>query len=311
MKVFVAGASGVIGRVLVPRLLEAGHQVTGMTRSAERAQLLEAQGAEAVVCDVYDAEALERAVGNAQPDVLVHQLTALPPALDPRKIGEQLAANDRIRVEGTRNLMLAAQAVGVSRVVAQSVAFAYAPEGGWVKEEGDPLWLAAPDPWRRSVDALVSLERSVLGGASEGVVLRYGFFYGPGAAYAADGSIAALVHKRGVPIVGKGTGLFSFVHVDDAADATVLAIERGAPGVYNIADDDPALVREWLPIYAAALGAPKPLRVPVLAARALAGRYGVYVMTEQRGASNARVKAELGWAPKERSWREGLPASLG
>lgn len=311
MRVFVAGATGVIGRSLVPRLVEKGHTVTAMTRRPDRKSHLAAMGAEPVVCDVYDPEGLEDAVRRARPEVVVHQLTALPQAIDPRKIEEQLAANDRIRVEGTKNLMRAAVRAGARRVVAQSIAFAYAPEGGSIKPEEAPLWLAAPWPWRRSVEAVAELERRVSStGAVEGVVLRYGYLYGPGTAYATDGSVATLVRKRQFPIAGAGSGVFSFVHVDDAARATVAAIEGGDIGIYNVVDDEPASLRDWLPAYAHALGAKPPRRVFAWLARLAAGSYGLYSMTEQRGASNLRAKQELGWRPRLATWRTGFGAAL-
>ena len=218
MRVFVAGATGVIGQRLVPGLVEAGHTVTAMTRNLDRAEGLAALGADPVECDVYDTKGLEEALRKAKPDVVIHQLTALPQAIDPRKMEEQLAPNDRIRTEGTRNLVKAAAAVGARRIVAQSVSFAYTPEGGSVKEEDAPLWLEAPRPWRRSVEAIADLERQVLSVEGvEGVVLRYGYFYGPGSAYAEDGSVADLVRTRQLPIAGRGSGVFSFVYVDDAA----------------------------------------------------------------------------------------------
>ena len=306
MRVFVAGATGVIGRRLVPRLVEAGHTVTAMTRSPDRAKAIVALGADPVECDVYDTTGLEEAVRKAEPDVVIHQLTALPPAIDPRKMEEQLAANDRIRTEGTRNLVTAAAAAGARRIVAQSVSFAYTPEGGPVKEEDAPLWLEAPRPWRRSVEAIADLERQVL--SVEGVVLRYGYFYGPGTAYAEDGSVADLVRARQLPIAGRGSGVFSFVHADAAASATVLALDHGQPGIYNVVDDEPAPLREWLPVYVKALDAPALRKVPVFLARLAVGSYGVYYMTQQRGASSAKAKKELGWTPASPTWRTGFTA---
>lgn len=311
MRVFVAGATGVIGRSLVPRLIEKGHAVTAMTRSRERADDLVSMGAEPVVCDVYDASGLEAALRQAAPEVVVHQLTALPPAIDPRKLEAQLAATDRIRVEGTRNLVRAAVEAGARRIVAQSLAFAYAPEGGLVKDEDAPLWLEAPWPWRRSVEAVAVLEKEVTATAGiAGVALRYGYFYGPGTAYASDGSSADLVRRRQFPIVGRGSGIFSFIHIDDAAAATVAAIEGGRPGIYNIVDDEPSPLRDWLPSYAQALGAPRPRRVFAFLARLVAGKYGLYAMTAQRGATNAKAKRELGWSPSVATWRTGFPADL-
>ena len=311
MKVFLAGATGVIGRSLVPRLIGAGHTVTAMTRDVNRAKQLASQGAAPVVCDVYDSGRVEAAVARAKADAVIHQLTSLPKAIDPRRIERQLADNDRIRTEGTRNLVRAATLAGVGRIIAQSVSFAYAPEGGRVKSEDAPLWLGAPRPWRRTVEALAELERQVRSNEGvQGVILRYGYFYGTGSAFAADGAIADLVRRHRYPVAGGGSGVFSFVHINDAASATVSALEYGEPGTYNIVDDEPAMLRDWLPVYAEALGAPKPRKVPSFVARLAAGRYGLYLMTEQRGASNARAKKELAWAPSFATWRAGFGEAL-
>lgn len=311
MRVFLAGATGVIGRPLLPRLVAAGHEVTAMTRSPERAQALRERGAEPVVCDVFDVPRLEEVVAGARPDVVVHELTALPQAIDPRRIETQLAPNDRIRTEGTRNLVQAARKAGAKRLVAQSIAFAYAPGGAPVKDEAAPLWLDVPWPMRRTVEAIAELERHVTtADGLAGTVLRYGYLYGPGTALATDGSIAGEVRKRRYPIAGKGTGVSSFVHVDDAAAATVAAIEPDRPGTYNVVDDEPAPLSEWLPAYAEALDAPPPRRVPVLLARLVVGKHAVAMLTRQSGASNARAKSELGWTPAFPTWRTGFRASL-
>jgi nucleoside-diphosphate-sugar epimerase len=312
VRVFLAGATGVIGRRLLPRLLEAGHDVTAMTRREDRATVLREAGAVPAVCDVFDAERLREAVQRAQPDVVLHELTDLPQALDPRKMEVQLAGNDRIRTEGTRNLVAAAVAAGAHRMVAQSIAFAYAPAGEGLKREEDALWDDAPWPWSRSVNALRELDAAVTGTEGiDGLVLRYGWFYGPGSSYARDGFFGQQVRKRRFPVVGRGSGVFSFIHVDDAADATVAAVERGAPGIYNIVDDEPAPMREWLPVYAEAIGAKPPRRVPRFLARLIAGQYAVSLATDLRGASNERAKAELGWTPSHASWRQGFRDSLG
>ena len=311
MRIFLAGATGVIGRSLVPQLRAAGHDVVGMTRSAERAGALTEQGAEAAIADALDADAVERAVVEARPDVVVNQLTDIPSAIDPKKMEEQFEGNDRLRVEGTRNLAAAAKAAGARRMVSQSIAFAYAP-GETLRTEDDPLFLDAPQPWKRSVEAVDSLERQTLGiEGVEGVVLRYGYFYGPDTVYAGDGSTASMVRKRAFPVVGGGTGVHSFVHVDDAALATVAALDHGAPGIYNVVDDDPAPVREWLPEYAAVIEARPPRRVPKLLARLAAGRFAVYLMTDLQGATNEKAKRELGWSPRFPSWRKGFREGLG
>lgn len=306
MKVFVAGASGAIGRPLVRQLLAAGHEVTGMTRREERADEIRAAGASAAVCDAFDAPALEAAVREASPEAVVHLLTALPGRIDYRD-KEALAPTNRVRSEGTRNLLAAAKAAGARRLVAESVAFFYAPEGDRVKDEEEPLFLDAPPPFGEGAKALAGLERQVLEAEGiEGLVLRYGWLYGPGTYYAADGSLTEDAHKRKAPIVGKGTGIFSFVHVEDAASATVAAVERGAPGAYNVVDDEPAPMSEWAPAFATAVGAKKPFRVPTWIARLAAGKGAATMSTELRGASNAKAKRELGWQPRYPSWRQGF-----
>jgi nucleoside-diphosphate-sugar epimerase len=312
VKVFVAGATGVIGRRLLPMLVERGHDVTAMTRSADKAEQLRAAGATPAIRDVFDADGVRAEVVAAGPEVVVHELTDLPAALDPRKAAEQLAGNDRIREEGTRNLVDAALAAGARRMVAQSIAFVYDVTGNGLKTESDPLYDDAPAPWDRSVRAVRVLEDAVTKTKGlEGIVLRYGFFYGPGSSYERGGAQAREVARRRFPVVGKGSGVFSFIHVDDAASATVAAIEGGAPGIYNVVDDEPAPLREWLPAYAEALGAKKPRRVPRFIARWVAGSYATMLATELRGASNARAKAELGWQPRYASWRDGFRDALG
>jgi nucleoside-diphosphate-sugar epimerase len=307
MKVFVAGASGVIGRPLLRQLIAAGHEVTGMTRREERAAEIRAAGGAAVVCDVFDAAALAAAVRAAAPEVVVHELTSLPPRLDYRAKEDPLAPTNRLRTEGTRNLLVAAKAAGARRLVAESVAFLYAPEGEWVKDEEAPLFFGAPGPFGAAFEALADLEHQVTAAEGiEGVVLRYGWLYGPGTYFDRDGSQTEDVRKRRAPTVGKGTGTFSFVQVEDAAAATVAAVERGAPGIYNVVDDDPAPYREWLPAFAEAVGAKRPWRVPVWLARLIAGPAAASMAIQLRGASNAKAKRELGWHPRYPSWRRGF-----
>jgi nucleoside-diphosphate-sugar epimerase len=310
MRVFVAGASGAIGRPLVPKLIDAGHAVTGMTRSEERAARLREVGAEAVVADVFDEERVRSAMAEAAPDVLVHQLTALPDRLDFRDKSLYDATN-RVRREGTRILLDAARNAGGRRVVAQSIAFIYEPEGDWVKDEDAPLLQDAPGAFGEAARVVSEMEQAVVGAdALDGLVLRYGFFYGPGTYYGWDGSSAEDVRKRRLPIIGKGSGTVSFVHIDDAADATVAAVERGGPGVYNVVDDEPAPFSDWLPVYAEALRAKKPFRLPMWLGK-LAGGKGVALFTnELRGASNAKARRELGWQPRHPSWRQGFRDSL-
>jgi nucleoside-diphosphate-sugar epimerase len=306
VRVFVAGATGAIGRPLLPKLVGAGHEVTGMTRSEERAAGVRQAGASAVVCDVFDADAVRRAMEEARPEVLVHQLTALPDRIDYRDPHVYEPTN-RVRTEGTRVLLDAARAAGTRRAVVQSIAFVYEPVGGWVKSEDDPVMEDAPGSFGTAIRAVREMEGLVLGADGlEGLVLRYGFFYGPGTAYAADGGLADDVRRRRMPVVGRGDGVFPLVHVEDAADATVAAVERGAEGVYNVVDDEPAPMREWLPAFAGAVGAPKPLRAPKWLARLVAGKGVVAFATESRGASNAKAKRELGWTPAHPSWREGF-----
>ena len=310
VRVLIAGAAGVIGHPLTKILVAAGHDVVAVTRSASRRDLLRAAGAEPVICDALDAAALAGAVRAARPDAVVNQLTALPSRISPRRIARDIAATNRLRSEGARNLMAAAARAGVGHVVAQSLAFAYAPGGDGLRRESDSLHAGAPGAFAQAVRAVGDLERETLGTAGvRGAVLRYGYFYGPGTSYAAGGSIAADVRRRRFPIVGSGSGVFSFIHVSDAARATLAAVEKRAEGIYNIVDDEPAPVTEWLPAYARMLGAPAPRRVPVWLGRMLGGSYAVYLMTEMPGAANGYAKAALGWQPLRSSWRENLAAT--
>lgn len=304
MKVFVAGASGAIGRPLVRQLVAAGHEVTGMTRRESAADEIRAAGASAAVCDVFDAGALEKAAVAAAPQAVIHALTALPQEFDPRS--DYLAPTNRVRTEGTRNLLAAARAAGARRVIAESVAFFYEPEGDWVKDEEAPLFHAPEGRFAAGQEALVELEREVLDAPGmDGVVLRCGWLYGPGTYYDHGGSLAKETLRRRNPIVGAGTGTFSFLHVEDAAAAFVAAL-GGAPGVYNVVDDDPAPLREWLPVYAEALGAKSPRRVPAWLAKLVAGKDLAGSALWMRGASNAKAKRQLGWQPAHPSWRQGF-----
>lgn len=313
MKVFLAGASGAIGRRLLPRLIAAGHEVVALTRDAERAASLEAAGARAVVADALDAAALADAVLAARPDAVVHQLTALSGGIDFRRLDDDLAMTNRLRTEATDTLLRAAREAGARRFVAQSLCgWPFARVGGPVKTEEDPLDDDPPAAFRRTLAALRHLEGAVRASSDvPALALRLGFLYGPGTSIAQGGEIAALVRARKLPIVGGGGGVWSFLHVDDAAGATVAALERGAPGIYNVVDDDPAPVAAWLPALAAAVGAPPPRRVPAWLARPAIGAGGVMLMTTARGGSNAKAKGELGWAPAHASWREGFGEGLG
>jgi 2-alkyl-3-oxoalkanoate reductase len=310
MRVFLAGATGVIGRRLVPMLLAEGHQVTGMTRSPQKAQELRIAGAEPVVADALDSSAVQAAVRQAQPEAVIHQLTALPQRIDPRKIERDFALNDRLRSEGTRVLVDAAKAAGAKRIVAQSIAFAYAPgPAGTIHRESDPLVLNPPKSFQRSARALVDLESAVLD--ANGIVLRYGYFYGPGTSISSSGSMVQDVGRHRLPIVGSGGGVWSFIHIDDAARATVAALGHKGSGVYNIVDDEPATVADWIPALADATKASKPWRMPAFIARLAAGEYGASVMTHGQGASNELAKRELGWQPDHPSWHEGFRTALG
>jgi nucleoside-diphosphate-sugar epimerase len=310
MRVFVAGASGAIGRPLVRKLVAAGHEVTGTTRSEERAEEIRRAGAQAAVLDALDADALRTAVEAARAEVIVHQLTALPDRMDFRK-KELYEPTNRVRTEGTRNLLDAGRAANTRRFVCQSIAFAYRNEGSRVKTEDDPLLDDAPGAFASGVRALHEMEAMALGAEGiESLVLRYGFFYGPGTHYGRDGTIIADIRRRRMPIVGKGTGVFSFIHVDDAADATAAAVERGAPGVYNITDDEPAPMSQWLPVVADAAGAKRPFRAPAWLARLVAGKEAATFSLDLRGASNEKAKRELGWQPAHPSWRTGFEESL-
>jgi nucleoside-diphosphate-sugar epimerase len=314
VKVFVAGATGVIGRQLLPQLVSRGHQVVGMTRSGSKQELVRSLGARPVVADALDPDAVAQALASAQPEVIVHELTALSGQVDIRNIDRSFEATNRLRREGTDHLLAAARAVGARRLVAQSFAGWTARTGGPVKGEDAPLDPDPPESADALVDAIRHLQEAVTGASwLEGVVLRYGALYGPGTAISADpaATLSAAIRKRRFPIVGDGGGISSFIHVDDAAAATVVAVERGKRGVYNVVDDDPAPVRDWAPELARALGAKPPRRVPRWLGRLLAGEAATVMMTEMRGASNEKAKRELGWKPRYASWRQGFAQGLG
>jgi nucleoside-diphosphate-sugar epimerase len=313
MKVFVAGASGVIGRPLVRQLVAAGHEVTGTTRREERMDEIRAAGATPVRCNALRSQEIHNALHRAEPEVVINQLTSLPQKYNPRK-ASFYAETDRVRREGGHNLVEAARKVGARRFLTQGIAFLYAPEGDWVKDEDARPFEDAPGHFRAAIEAMLGHEREVVECPGfEGLVLRYGQFYGPGTYYASDGHLGREARRRRFPVVGPGTGVFSFLHVEDAAAATVAALDRGSPGVYNVADDEPAPLREWLPVYAEALGAKPPRHVPVWLARLVAGRAVADQAVALRGASNAKAKRELGWQPSYPSWRDGFrdPAALG
>ncbi|MDQ6900199.1 MAG: NAD(P)-dependent oxidoreductase [Candidatus Dormibacteraeota bacterium] len=309
MRVFLAGGSGAIGRVLVPRLVAAGHEVAATTGSPAKASLLESFGATATVLDALDEEAVRAAVKKFRPNALMNQLTSLPKRYNPRRLKPWYEATSRLRVEGTRILLRAAAEVGADRFVYQSIAFMYAIAGPLVVDEKAPLALEAPEPFGPTFRATLEGERlatSVEG--IEGVVLRYGQLYGPGTYFAADGDFARQARMRLLPILGGGGGIFSFLHVNDAATSALAALEHGS-GVYNITDDDPAPGREWIPAFCAELGAPRPLRLPAWLARIPAGGFATALLTDGRGASNAKAKRELGWSPSRATWRAGFLAA--
>jgi nucleoside-diphosphate-sugar epimerase len=296
LRIFIAGASGTLGRRLVPQLVARGHHVTGTTRS--RADALRALGAEPVVVDPLDADAIREAVVQARPDVVVHQLTALAGVGMTRNWDKAFALTNRLRTEGTDHLLAAARAAGARRLVWQSYAgWPYARVGSKVKTEDDPLDPEPPADARETLAAIRHLEEAVMGSGLEGVVLRYGGFYGPGTSLDEGGEHRDLIRKRKFPLAGDGTGVWSFVHIDDAAAATVRAIEGTATGVFNVVGDDPALTAEWLPALARQLGAPPPRRLPGWLVRIAAGPQAYSLMMRQRGASNAKAKRELGWRP--------------
>jgi nucleoside-diphosphate-sugar epimerase len=308
MKVLLAGATGVLGRQLVPRLVAGGHQVAGITRSASKRDLVHRLGAVPVIADALDPEQVARAVAEAEPDVIIHQLTALAGPMDMRHPDRMFELTDRLRTEATDHLLSAGHSVGVTRFVAQSFAgWPYARRGGPVKTEEDALDPAPAKRMRRTLDAIRHLERAVTGADwTEGIVLRYGGFYGPGTAFDRGGESFELIREGRLPLVGDGGGVWSFVHVEDAAAATVAAVERGRRGIYNIVDDEPAPVAEWLPAAADVIGGKAPRRVPRWVGRLFAGEAAAIMMTEVRGASNAKAKRELAWQPARATWRDGF-----
>ncbi|MGH3479848.1 MAG: NAD-dependent epimerase/dehydratase family protein [Nocardioidaceae bacterium] len=319
MRVFVAGATGAIGTPLVGQLAATGHDVIGMTRSPARSDMLRALGARPVVAEALDPDAVARAVAETEPEVIVHQLTALkgePGLRDMRHPDRMAAMTNRLRTEGIDHLLAAGRAVGIRRFIAQGIVAigTYARTGGPVKTEDDPLDADLPVKGRSGADALRYLEDAVTGiNWADGVVLRYGAFYGPGTGISSDPAalLTKAIRKRRFPIIGDGGGVWSFVHIEDAVSATVAAVDRGGPGIYNVVDDEPAPVREWLPFLAEQLGAKKPRRAPRSVIRVLAGEAPVLMMTEVRGGSNAKARRELGWRPRWSTWRLGFAKGLG
>ncbi len=312
MKVFIAGAGGAVGRRLVPQLIAAGHDVTAMTRSEAKAGELRALGAEVTIADALAKPTVMQAVMRAEPEVVINELTALTGATNYRRFDRVFAQTNRLRTEGTAHLVDAAKAAGARRLIAQSYGgWNYAPTGTAPKLEDDPFDPSPPTHQRESLQAIRQLESTVLGAeALEGIVLRYASFYGPGTNIAADGDICELVRKRSLPLIGDAAAVWSFIHVEDAAAATVLAVEHGAPGVYNVSDDEPAPVSRWLPALAEAIGAKPPRHVPVWVGRLAAGEVGVSMMTRIRGIANAKARRELGFVPRYPSYREGFRDGL-
>jgi len=313
MRILVAGATGAVGRSLVSQLVAAGHSVVGLTRSAAKAATIRALGAEAVVADALDAKALRGAVVAASPDAIVHEMTDLSGASDLRDFDRSFAGSNRLRIEGTDNLLAAAREAGVERLVAQSYCgWPYARVGGAIKSETDPLDPDPPQQLHRSLEAIRHLEGTVTASSQPaGIVLRYGSFYGRDTGLF-EGSFVDQIRRRRVPLIGDGNGWWSFVQVDDAARATVLAHQYGRPGeIYNIVDDEPAPVRQWLPALAELLGARPPRRVPAWLARLLAGEHLVAMMTAARAGSNAKARRELGWRPEPVTWRQGFADIVG
>jgi nucleoside-diphosphate-sugar epimerase len=313
MKVLVAGATGAIGRQLVPKLVANGHEVVGMTRSEAKADEVRALGARPAIADALEPEQVAAVVAESEPEAIIHQLTALSGDLDLRNLDRTFATTNRLRIEGTDHLLSAARAAGVRRFLAQSFAgWPYARSGGPVKDEEAPLDDDPPASARETIAAIRHLERAVSEADwTEGIVLRYGGFYGPGTSAAPGGEQFEAIRKRRFPVVGGGAAVTSFVHIEDAADATLAALERGRPGFYNVVDDEPAPVHEWLPEVARLIGAKPPRRIPRWLGRLLAGEAAVVMMTELRGASNEKAKRELGWVPKHPSWREGIAEVAG
>ena len=313
MRVFVAGASGAIGQYLVPQLVAHGHEVTALTRSARNGDRLRDLGATPVIADALDRADVTAAMRTARPDVVVHQMTSLARVKSLRRFDHEFALTNRLRTQGTDNLIAGARAAGAHRFIAQSFGnWNYERTGSLVKTEDDPLDPNPPANQVKTLEAIRHVEQATISaGDLAGLALRYGGFYGPGSNMALDGDIAAMVRKRKFPVVGDGGGLWSFIHLHDAAAATVAAVERGAPGVYNICDDEPVAVATWLPAFAEAIGAKPPRHVPVWLGRLAAGEVGVSMMTRIRGASNAKARQELDWKPRFATYREGFRTGLG
>jgi nucleoside-diphosphate-sugar epimerase len=312
MKILVAGATGAVGKRLVPLLVAAGHHVVATTRTPDKLNGLRAKGAEAVVMDGLDRDGVMKTIVSSRPDVIVHQMTALASMRSLKRFDDEFALTNRLRTEGTSHLVAAATVSGARKIVAQSyTGWSNQRHGGRIKTEADPLDSDPPVRMSRTLDAIQTLEHIVLNAAGlNGIALRYGSLYGPGTSISCKGEIVEMMRQRKFPLIGSGGGVWSFIHVDDAARATQLAIERGAPGLYNIVDDDPAEVSEWLSELARAVGAKPPLRLPAWIGRFALGESGVSMMTNVRGSSNAKAKRAFGWQPEYASWRDGFRRGL-
>jgi nucleoside-diphosphate-sugar epimerase len=312
MKIFLAGATGALGKRLVPIMIAAGHQVVGMTKTPGKIGELTEAGAQPVVADALDPQAVMKAVMRARPHVVIHQMTSLAKMRDLKHFDKELESTNRLRTEGTEYLLAAAQAAGATRFIAQSfTGWPNSRTGGRVKSEEDPLDANPPEGMRRTLAAIQSLEEMVLGAPGlSGVVLRYGSFYGPGTSIVQGGEIIEMVRARRLPVFGDGAGIWSFLHIDDAASATSLAIERGPSGKYNVVDDEPAEVSTWLPYLATAIGAKPPHHLPAWLGRLVIGETGLSMMTSIRGSSNALAKRAFGWRPIYASWRDGFRRGL-
>jgi nucleoside-diphosphate-sugar epimerase len=308
MKALLAGATGAVGRPLTPKLVAAGHDVVALTRSETKFDAIRQLGARPMLADALDPDAVVRAVAEAQPEAIIHELTALSGPFDMRHFDRTFAMTNRLRTEGTDHLLAAGRAVGVRRFVAQSFGgWPYARSGGPIKTEEDPLDPTPPKGMESILAAIRHLEAAVTGAEwTEGIALRYGGFYGPGTSLWHGSEQVEAIRKRRFPVIGDGDGVVSLIHVEDAADATVLALERGRRGIYNVVDDSPVRMADWLPELAAVLGAKRPRRIPRWIGRLIAGEPAVAMMTDARGASNAKAKQELGWQPHYPSWREGF-----
>jgi nucleoside-diphosphate-sugar epimerase len=312
MKIFLAGASGAVGQTLIPLLLQQQHEVFGAFRNPSNTGLVQSLGATPVLLDALDPQAVNNHISQIKPQVVIHQLTAIRARIDLRNFDREFVLTNRLRTEGTRNLLTAAVNAGTEKFIAQGFAgWSYARTGAALKTEEDPLDPTPPPRMKPTLDALQTLESTVIGEPRlTGIVLRYGWFYGPHSSIASDGATIEDLRKRKVPLVGKGTGIWSFLHLHDAATATVAALAKAKPGIYNIVDDDPAPVSEWLPYLAQCAGAKPPIRVPNWLARLLIGEQAITLMNEIRGVSNAKAKRELNWTPKWDSWRQGFRDAL-